>query len=648
MLAVNTAGMLVRREVLEKLGGFDRELPLFATDIDFGWRAARAGHRSLVVPQALVFHAEAGAPRPAPHQAAGPAHPHPPRRARGRAVRAARQRDRTPAPVAGRPAVLRQLRPDARLPAGPRRPATPPTSWSPWSTSTPGRVGSAPPGGLGGPRRTRNRSTYATSCRRGGCPTATASTWSPTWPPRPPTRAATPPSGAGPPAWKRQPRRRVRSGRTATPAGCPCPTTRTSRWPPTPACWSGSSPARWRWPRSCSCWSACTPPARRSVRWPAARSRRRRVPPPTGGAWSPRAGTGSGRAPTPPRRATCCRSRSPRASRSSPPTSWSGVLFLLAVPIAALGAWRVGRVVAELGSGHAASPWLVGWATATYAVDPGRQRRVGSGPVRRGGLGCAAAVAGARRPRLRRAVRRPALACRLALRSAARGDHRVHPGGLALRADRGRRGGRRRFRPGRPGDAPAVGVGSARGRRGRAAGAAAPRHARRARPRPHHDLPRGRPTGLDARAARPAWPDASTTWPRRSGSGCSWSCRRPSPCCASGRGSRWWPAGCWSRSPAMLAAVLSRITITLPAVEARPGLGFLLLVVHGALVVAVLVAAHGVRADLAASGLSLAPAASPWSSLAAPSSCRSAAGAGGSCPARTTSAGPPPATSRRT
>ena len=59
VLAVNTAGMLVRREVLEQLGGFDTELPLFATDIDFGWRAAAAGHRTLVVPQAVAFHAEA-------------------------------------------------------------------------------------------------------------------------------------------------------------------------------------------------------------------------------------------------------------------------------------------------------------------------------------------------------------------------------------------------------------------------------------------------------------------------------------------------------------------------------------------------------------------------------------------------------------
>ena len=59
VLAVNTAGMLVKRQVLESLGGLDEELPIFGNDIDFGWRAALAGHRTLVVPQAVVFHAEA-------------------------------------------------------------------------------------------------------------------------------------------------------------------------------------------------------------------------------------------------------------------------------------------------------------------------------------------------------------------------------------------------------------------------------------------------------------------------------------------------------------------------------------------------------------------------------------------------------------
>lgn len=59
VLAVNTAGMLIRREALERLGGFDRQLPIFGNDIDLGWRAARAGMRTLVVPDAVVFHAEA-------------------------------------------------------------------------------------------------------------------------------------------------------------------------------------------------------------------------------------------------------------------------------------------------------------------------------------------------------------------------------------------------------------------------------------------------------------------------------------------------------------------------------------------------------------------------------------------------------------
>ncbi len=58
-LAVSSAGMLVRRSVLDALGGFDRRLPMFGNDLDLGWRAARAGHRTLVVPDAVVFHVEA-------------------------------------------------------------------------------------------------------------------------------------------------------------------------------------------------------------------------------------------------------------------------------------------------------------------------------------------------------------------------------------------------------------------------------------------------------------------------------------------------------------------------------------------------------------------------------------------------------------
>jgi len=59
VLAVNSAGMLARREALTALGGFDAALPIFGNDIDLGWRAAAAGRTTLVVPAAVVFHAEA-------------------------------------------------------------------------------------------------------------------------------------------------------------------------------------------------------------------------------------------------------------------------------------------------------------------------------------------------------------------------------------------------------------------------------------------------------------------------------------------------------------------------------------------------------------------------------------------------------------
>ncbi len=61
VLAVSTAGMLVRRRVLEDLGGFDPRLPLFYDDVDLGWRAARRGYRVRVVPAAVFFHVEAAA-----------------------------------------------------------------------------------------------------------------------------------------------------------------------------------------------------------------------------------------------------------------------------------------------------------------------------------------------------------------------------------------------------------------------------------------------------------------------------------------------------------------------------------------------------------------------------------------------------------
>jgi GT2 family glycosyltransferase len=59
VLAVSTAGMLIRRDVFDQLGGFDRHLPLMRDDVDLCWRAQAAGHRVLVAPEAVVRHAEA-------------------------------------------------------------------------------------------------------------------------------------------------------------------------------------------------------------------------------------------------------------------------------------------------------------------------------------------------------------------------------------------------------------------------------------------------------------------------------------------------------------------------------------------------------------------------------------------------------------
>ena len=65
VLAVGTAGMLVRREVYEQLGGFE---PAFATagaDLDLGWRAQLAGQRVVVVPGAVVRRTRTAAERQA-------------------------------------------------------------------------------------------------------------------------------------------------------------------------------------------------------------------------------------------------------------------------------------------------------------------------------------------------------------------------------------------------------------------------------------------------------------------------------------------------------------------------------------------------------------------------------------------------------
>ena len=60
-LFVSTAGMLVRRAVLDDLGGLDRRFHVFRDDLDLCWRAWLAGHDVEVVPAATAEHAGAAA-----------------------------------------------------------------------------------------------------------------------------------------------------------------------------------------------------------------------------------------------------------------------------------------------------------------------------------------------------------------------------------------------------------------------------------------------------------------------------------------------------------------------------------------------------------------------------------------------------------
>ncbi|MEJ6761121.1 MAG: glycosyltransferase [Candidatus Planktophila sp.] len=61
VLAVSTAGALIRRDIFEELGGFDQNLELFRDDIDFGWRVRVAGHSVIIVTDAIGYHSEAAA-----------------------------------------------------------------------------------------------------------------------------------------------------------------------------------------------------------------------------------------------------------------------------------------------------------------------------------------------------------------------------------------------------------------------------------------------------------------------------------------------------------------------------------------------------------------------------------------------------------
>jgi GT2 family glycosyltransferase len=63
VLAVGSAGMLIRRDAWDRIGGFDKRLKLFRDDIDFCWRVHAAGYRVQVVTDAVLYHRELSARR---------------------------------------------------------------------------------------------------------------------------------------------------------------------------------------------------------------------------------------------------------------------------------------------------------------------------------------------------------------------------------------------------------------------------------------------------------------------------------------------------------------------------------------------------------------------------------------------------------
>ena len=60
VLAVSSAGALISASTWDALGGYDARLPMFAYDLDLGWRAQRCGKLVLCVPAARVRHVRAG------------------------------------------------------------------------------------------------------------------------------------------------------------------------------------------------------------------------------------------------------------------------------------------------------------------------------------------------------------------------------------------------------------------------------------------------------------------------------------------------------------------------------------------------------------------------------------------------------------
>lgn len=61
VFVVGGCSYLIRREVFERLGGFDEHFFMYAEEFDLSWRLWAAGYRALIVPHARLHHRDSGA-----------------------------------------------------------------------------------------------------------------------------------------------------------------------------------------------------------------------------------------------------------------------------------------------------------------------------------------------------------------------------------------------------------------------------------------------------------------------------------------------------------------------------------------------------------------------------------------------------------
>ena len=56
ILAAKSAGMFIRKDVFNKIGGFDEDYFIYVEETDLGWRSWLAGYKAIFVPGSTVYH----------------------------------------------------------------------------------------------------------------------------------------------------------------------------------------------------------------------------------------------------------------------------------------------------------------------------------------------------------------------------------------------------------------------------------------------------------------------------------------------------------------------------------------------------------------------------------------------------------------